>query len=118
MKRPNSMPEWEAHIGSMGGSVLYKQAISANSQAFIDAMLDEGYSMDEVKQILVFFVRQLRATDTLVPTGGSFDLDYIACTDLVAVEGVTMSEEEADALDVQPSIPDRIDDFDLAEDWG
>ena len=118
MKRPSTMPEWEAYVGSMGGSTLYKQAISANTQTFINTLLDEGYSIDEVKQILVFFARQLKATDTMVPTDGAYDLDYIAADDPVAAAGMTMSGEEADRLDVEPNIPDQIDEFDLTEDWG
>ena len=114
MKSPSTLPEWEAYIGQMSGTTLYKQAISCNTQRFCDVLMDEGYSLEEVEKILVFFVRQLRATDTMIPTGGSFDLDYIACTDLVAMEGMTMTGEEADRLNIEPDqdgSPDEIDQF-------
>jgi len=71
-------------------------------------------TMGDVEQIMLLFVRQLRATGTKVPEGGPFDLINMALTDPVARKGPTMSETEAEALEAKGVEP-TIDDFDQFE---
>ena len=71
--------------------------------------------MGDVEQILLLFVRQLRATGTKVPEGGPFDLINMALTDHEARKGPSMTEEEAEVLELSYQEPttDDFDTFDL-----
>lgn len=112
--QPQGLNEWAEYIATLAGEPLFSQAAASNSQAFSSMLLDEGYSMADVEQIMLLFVRQLRATGTKVPEGGPWDLPLMAQIDPVARRGATMTEEEAALLESQfhPSI-DEFDTFEL-----
>lgn len=114
MNRPQSLGEWAEYIKGLAGEPLFSQAAAANSQAFSKMLIDEGASMADVEQVMLLFVRQLRATGTKVPEGGPWDLATMALTDPVARKGPTMSEMEADllALEHRP-VTDDFDTFEL-----
>ena len=108
--RPQSIPEWETYIRQLGGENLFSQTVAANSHTFARTLLEEGATMGDVEQIMLLFVRQLRAMGVKVPEGGPFDLVTMALVDAQARKGVTYTPEEA-AL--QKSLEDPQDD-DLA----
>ena len=70
--------------------------------------------MDDVEQVILLFVRQLRATGTKVPNGGSYDMVTMALTDPIAMKGPRISEQDAEFMaGVQK--PSGSDDFDMFE---
>lgn len=107
MNRPNSLPEWKTYIENLGGENLFSQAVAANTHTFARTLLEEGATMGDVEQIMLLFVRQLRAIGVKVPEGGPFDLNTMALVDAQARLGVTYTPEEA-AL--QKSLEDPTDD--------
>lgn len=113
MSKPTTIGEWADYIAGLGDQALYSQAVAANSHQFARTLVAEGLTMQHVEQIMLLFVRQLRATGTKVPGGGAWDLVTMALTDPVARQGVQMSEEEA-ALTGTFETP-QVDDFDEFE---
>jgi|AACY02.2.fsa_nt_gi hypothetical protein len=113
MSRPQSLGEWAEYIKHLAGEPLYSQAVAANSQAFSQMLLEEGATMADVEQVMLLFVRQLRATGTKVPEGGPWDLVTMALTDPEARKGPTMSEKEAEFL--ATTFKSGTDDFDMFE---
>ena len=93
---------------------MFSQAVAANTQGFARGLVAEGATMADAEQIMLLFVRQLRATGTKVPGGGTWDLLNMAMTDPIARRGPTMSEEQAELLGLQHTTgPDEFDDFEL-----
>ena len=113
--RPSNLNEWAEYINGLAGRGLYSQVIAANSHEFARALVDEGMSMADVEQVMLLFVRQLRAVGMKVPdSGGPWDLVTMALTDPVAKLGPTMSEEEAELLaTMQKAGTDDFDHFEL-----
>ena len=112
--RPQTVTEWAQYIKGLSGQALFSQATAANSQSFARTLTQEGLTMQQVEKIMLLFVRQLRATGTKVPVGGTWDLLNMALTDPVARQGPTLSEEEAEFLAVtNESTSDELDDFEL-----
>jgi len=71
---PNTLQDWQAYIDGLSGMPLWSKAVAANSQAFVDTLIEEGFGMSDVQEILTMFARQLRATGQKLPTTGAFDL--------------------------------------------
>lgn len=114
MSRPNSLPEWASYIRNLAGSPLWSQVVAANTHSFARTLVEEGATMGDVEQILLLFVRQLRATGTKVPEGGPFDLVTMALVDDQARKGTRFSPEEAALMESQMEAPDG-DDLDTFE---
>ena len=72
--QPTTLPAWEAYISELSGQALWSQAVNANTQEFIEVMLDEGMSMPDIQQMLLYFVRQICLTEGRIPEDGAFDL--------------------------------------------
>jgi len=114
MTRPTNLSEWATYIEGLSGQALYSQAVAANTQSFARTLLREGATMADVEQIMLLFVRQLRATGTKVPGADTWDLPTMAMTDPIARRGPTMSEEQAELLEIQHTAGlDEFDDFEL-----
>jgi hypothetical protein len=113
MAKPQSLSEWADYIESLSGQRLFSQAVAANTHSFARQLVAEGATMKDVEQVMLLFVRQLKATGTKVPRGaGAWDLLLMAQTD--ARQTPVMSEEEAAMLDsLHKSGPDEMDDFEL-----
>ena len=102
MNGPQTLSEWAEYIGGLAGQELFSQAVAFNTQDFARQLVAEGATMQEVEQIALLFVRQLKATGTKVPgAGGAWDMLNMAQTDPVARRGATMSEGEAQTLESQ-----------------
>jgi hypothetical protein len=114
-QRPQSLADWSAYIETLAGAPLFSQVVAANSQEFARDLVADGLTMDDVYQVMLGFVRQLRATGTKVPgAGAAWDLVNMALTDPTARKGPTMSEADADALE-RAYKPSGVDDFDVFE---
>lgn len=70
---PQTLQEWQTYIGSLTGMPLWSKAVAANSQAFADTLIEEGFKMADVQAILVMFAHQLQATGQVLPASGAFD---------------------------------------------
>jgi hypothetical protein len=91
---PQSLPEWEQYVQTLAGSALRSKAIAVNSQQFMDMMrIQEGFSVVDVRQIILYFVRQLVATGQKIPEGGAYDMLRLARTDDVARTMPVLSEQ-------------------------
>lgn len=97
--KPDELDEWEEYVSMLAGRELQAQTDTANSQAFISMMAEEGRDVAWCRQILMLFVRQCKAVGVRLPSGGMYNLDIIATMDEIASMGVQMSEEEADELE-------------------
>ena len=71
---------------------------------FADALLEEGYMMADVEQIVLMFVRQFVATNQKIPEGGAYDMVAMAAEDTVAQQGSTMTKEKVDELTCNPPV--------------
>ncbi len=110
--RPKSSTEWREYVSTLAGEDLYSQLVACNSQDFINVLLDEGATMGDLEKVLRYFVRQCRATDTRIPTGGPFDLLQMSYEDEQASQGVLMTEDAANTLAVSRTVgTDDIDSF-------
>jgi len=110
--RPQTLDDWAVYVRNLSGKRLFSQVVNANTQGFARELVAEGtMTMASVEKLMLLFVRQLRATGTKVPSGGGFDLVTMALTDPIARKGPTMSEEEADLLEVGYEAP-PVDDMD------
>jgi len=113
MNRPTNMSEWAAYINSLSGHPLYSKAVAINCHEFARTLKKERFSMGDVEQIVVLFVRQLRATGTKVPTQRApWDMVGLAQTDPIARKGPTMSAESAELMALQME-PPAVDDMDM-----
>lgn len=115
MRRPMSLSEWETYIQHLTREALYDQTVAANTHTFARVLLEEGIPMGDVEQILLLFVRQLRAFGIKLPEGGPFDLVTMAMMDAQAKKGMTHSPEEValhDSLVETTQVEDDLDLFD------
>lgn len=114
--RPSNLAEWSEYIQGLSGTALYSQVIAANTHSFTRMLVAEGATTADVEQVLLRFVRRLRALGVKVPEGGAFDLVTMALVDEVARKGQTHSPEEAALQELQEAAPyktDDLDDFEL-----
>ncbi len=115
MSRPSNLAEWATYIQDLTGASLRSQSIAANTHTFARTLLEEGATMGDVEQIMLLFVRQLRATGVKIPGGGPFDLNTMALMDADARKGPTYSHQEVVLLEAQKVVhqEDDLDAFDL-----
>ena len=125
----NTLDEWQDYISQLAGKPLRSKVLAANSQEFVNQLLDEGFDLDYVGAIMLLFVRQMAATGMSIPGGGAFDLIEMADLDPKAREFMAnpMGEREVAEIKVNPPTepPDEVDEevmaadeTDLEEDWG
>lgn len=81
---PQSMDDWEDYVSALSGEGLRSNVINANTQAFVNLMLDEGYRLAEIEAIMRKFVRRMAGLEMKIPEGGAFDLIQIYEEDPVA----------------------------------
>lgn len=89
-----TLDQWEQYIQSLTGQELWSKAIAANTQGFADDLRASGLDMSEIKQVILFFVRQLVATGQRIPVGGAFGMVGMAETDSIAMQGTTEASLE------------------------
>lgn len=113
--RPITLKEWSRHIRELTGKTLYSQARAANTQVFARTLLEEGIQMDMIEEIILLYVRQLRAVGVAIPQGGAFDMITMSLVDPIASRGLAYSEEESRLLAIQGQTPiqDDLSLFDL-----
>lgn len=103
-----SLGDWDSYVQQLAGEDLRSKGINANTQMFADALLDEGYEMSDIEQIVLFFVRQFCRTGQKIPEGGAFDMMMMAKTDPECQNTEVLSEELVDQIAANP--PDEGED--------
>lgn len=93
-----SLESWSDYIRTLAGRPLLSKAIACNTHAFASDLLAEGYTMADVREIMVYFARQLCAVGMKAPEGGAFDLLMISMTDPICIRTPPMSEAMADQI--------------------
>jgi len=94
MMTPGTLPEWREYVQTLYGAPLRSKAIAVNSQQFCDALLRDGYTVDDVNEILLMFVRQMSAVGMKIPSNGIVDMVAMARDDEVARLGQQFSDAE------------------------
>jgi hypothetical protein len=94
-----SLEEWASYIQTLAGEPLWSKVLACNTQSFADSLLEEGHSMADVQEILLYFVRQIKAVGLKVPEVGMVDLMHLSLTDPVCQALKPMPQAMADALE-------------------
>lgn len=78
---PVTVEEWGQYISKLSGAKLFSQAIAANTLDFVKMLQDEGFSSDEVTDVLLMFAMRFRDADMDIPNG--IPGEYISYPDLL-----------------------------------
>lgn len=111
-----TLEEWEVYVSRLYGQQLWSKAVNANTQAFVDRMLADGWDLMDVQDIVLFFVRQCCLTGQKIPEGGAFDMIGMSRRDPLArhlaSSPISEAEVAAKAATAPASEPDELDDLD------
>lgn len=78
MPRPKTLEDWARYIASLRGEGLWSKAIAANSITFVEQLLEEGYSPDEVETIMILLGQQFGRVGQTPPGRALYDLAELA----------------------------------------
>jgi len=78
---PVTVEEWGRYIAPLKGAKLFSQAIAANTLNFVRMLQDEGFSNEEVTDVLLMFALQFRKADLDLPNG--IPGEYLSYPDLL-----------------------------------
>ncbi len=81
MDNPNTVEEWGAYIASLNGPKLFSVATAANSLEFVRELQGEGFSNEDITNILLMFAMRFRKVDLDPPVG--LPGEYLSYTDLL-----------------------------------
>jgi hypothetical protein len=110
---PETLKEWMEYVSILEPGEIVSKAKAANSKRFFDKMLEEGFTAQDITQIMQAFARRFLDFD-LRPPGGLVDLVNLSKTD--AVQGMKLPEGVE--YDPEPDEIDRdIDELDLETEW-
>jgi hypothetical protein len=71
-----TLAQWQAFVDGLGVDTLIDEAVKANTAAFTNAMLEEGYSAEEVHACIVMFAKRFVTLGQVPPQGGYLDLGF------------------------------------------
>ena len=99
---PRNLKEWSEYISTLEGVALWNKARVANRVPFVQLLLEEKLSPDDIEQVFVFFAKRFEDLESTPPGGGYFDL--LGMLDTGQTKGVTLPvdvvyEEEPDKFD-------------------
>jgi hypothetical protein len=81
---PVTVEEWGQYIANLKGATLYSQAAAANTQPFVNMLSEEGFSSDEITDVLLLFALQCQRDPEITPPNGLPD-EYINYPALLSV---------------------------------
>lgn len=85
--QPESLEQWAQYIAGLEGDDLRSKARAINRIDFVEALLDEGYSPDEVETLFILLAQHLARTDQMLPDAGLYSYRRMATqTPPVAIE--------------------------------
>lgn len=78
---PVTVEEWGAYIGALTGPKLFSQAIAANTLDFVRMLQGDGFSGDEITDVLLLFAMRFDQLGVEIPHG--FPGEYVSYPDLL-----------------------------------
>ena len=72
--------EWKAFIATLEPGELVEAAEQANSAPWVNMMIDEGATADQVQGVLMLFAERFRKLGFAPPKGGYVDLGWLVET--------------------------------------
>jgi hypothetical protein len=73
-----TLKEWERYISTLSGEALRSKAIAANSYRFVQILLSEGLSSEEINTIFQMFANQFLKTEQTPPSDGYVNYQILA----------------------------------------
>ena len=64
---PENLEEWSKYVSGLEEEELWSKALAANSLEFVQVLQEEGFSPEEITQILLMFARQFLVTEQALP---------------------------------------------------
>jgi hypothetical protein len=55
---PVTLEGWGQYIANLKGATLYSQAAAANTQPFVNMLSEEGFSSEDITDVLLLFALQ------------------------------------------------------------
>lgn len=77
-ERPRSLDQWANYIAGLSGDDLRSKARAVNSIDFVDDLIEEGYSPDEVETLFVLLAQHLERTGQMLPDAGLYNYRRMA----------------------------------------
>jgi hypothetical protein len=84
IQNPTNIQEWEQYVNRYKGLTLRELARTANTHEFFGVLNSEGFSVLDVKKILIFFARRMVEVGVVPPTQGVYDYEYLISVDEIA----------------------------------
>lgn len=84
---PKTLEQWAHYIAGLSGADLSSKARAVNSIDFVDDLIDDGYTPDEVETLFVLLAKHLARLDRLPPESGLYSYRRMSTqTPPVAIE--------------------------------
>lgn len=64
---PESLEEWAQYIEELNGQDLWSKGVAANSLEFVQILQGEGFSGEDISQILYMMAKQFLKTGQMMP---------------------------------------------------
>lgn len=77
-EQPRSLEQWAHYIAGLSGADLRSKARAVNSIDFVDDMIDEGYSPDEIETLFILLAQHLKRTGQMLPDAGLYSYRRMA----------------------------------------
>ena len=92
---PVTVEEWGKYVGQLKGARLQSQAIAANTLNFVRMLQEDGFSNEEVTDVLLMFALQFGRVNLDPPNG--IPGEYLSYPDLLdSVASLSASQEQGD----------------------
>ncbi len=76
-QRPRTLEEWTAYLGTLTEEELWDKAVAANRAPFVQTLLAEGYTTEEVTGVFTAVARRFRELGQRAPDEGWYDLNAL-----------------------------------------
>lgn len=93
MRDLQTASDFAQYAATLDGLEVWSKTVGLNKQSSISDLLQEGYSLLEVKQILLHFIRRLLELGMKLPEDGAYDLYKMARQDETSRKLLLLSED-------------------------
>lgn len=76
--RPETLEQWAHYIAGLSGADLRSKARAVNRIDFVEELLDDGYSPDDVETLFVLLAQHLERTGEMLPDSGLYSYRRMA----------------------------------------
>ena len=77
LRHPRTPAEWRAYIEGLSDDELWEKAVAANTASFVQAMIKEGSSSEDLEGIFVALAKRFAQAGQRPPADGWFDLNEL-----------------------------------------